>query len=35
MHAENSRSLSLIRRVGTIIETRLSGGELEILAVTG
>jgi acetyltransferase len=33
MHAENRRSLSLIRRVATIIETRSSGAELEVLAV--
>jgi GNAT superfamily N-acetyltransferase len=35
VHTENRRSLSLIRRVATIIETRSSGAELEVLAVPG
>jgi GNAT superfamily N-acetyltransferase len=33
VHTENRRSLSLIRRVATVIETRSSGAELEVLAV--
>lgn len=33
LHAENRRSLSLLRRVATIVETRSAGSELEILAL--
>jgi protein lysine acetyltransferase len=35
LHVENRGSLGLLRCVATIVETRLSGSELEILAVPG
>ena len=35
VHVENRRSLGLLRRVATIVETRSSGTELEMLAVPG